>query len=120
MGEYDNKGRKTWERERGEGDEGIKQLKTNVISAAAERKQCLLLGEACLTACSRGLVQHRRMAMLVNVFCLCFCQIQRCSVCTGKRSGGNRVDCIGKLVPVDTVVRFYAHIDRKFCIQSVW
>ena len=26
------------------GDKGITQLKTNVISAAAERKQCLLLG----------------------------------------------------------------------------
>ena len=23
------------------------------------------------------------------------------------------MDCIGKLVPVDTVVRFYAHIDRR-------
>ena len=51
-GECDNKGRKTRGRERDEGDEGITQLKTNVISAAAERKQCLLLGEACLTACS--------------------------------------------------------------------
>ena len=43
---------------RGGGDEGITKLKTNVISAAAERKQCLLLGEACLAACSRGWVQH--------------------------------------------------------------
>ena len=83
------------------GDAGITTLKTTVISAGAA---CLLPGEACLTACSRGLVQHRRMAMLVNVFCLCFCQIQRCSVCRGKS--------FGKLVPVDTAVQFYAYIDR--------
>ena len=55
-GECDNKGRKTLGRERGEGDEGITKLKTNVLSAAAEREQCLLLGEACLAACSRGWV----------------------------------------------------------------
>ena len=29
-----------------------------------------------------------------------------CSVCTRKRSRENRVDCMGKLVPGDTVVRF--------------
>ena len=46
-------GRKTLGRERGEGDEGITKLKTTVISAVAERKQCLLLGDACLAACSR-------------------------------------------------------------------
>ena len=40
--ECDNKGRKTRGRERREGDEGITKLKTNVILAAAERKQCLL------------------------------------------------------------------------------
>ena len=39
---------------RGGGDEGITKLKTNVISAAAEKKQCHLLPEACLAACSRG------------------------------------------------------------------
>ena len=33
-GERANKGRKTWGRERGEGDEQITELKTNVISAA--------------------------------------------------------------------------------------
>ena len=31
---------------------GSQNLKRNVISAAAKRKQCLLLGEACLAACS--------------------------------------------------------------------
>ena len=97
-------------RERGKGDEGIVNLKTNVISAAAERKQCLSLGEACQAACSRGWVQHYGMTLLLNVFCLCFCQLQRCSVCTGKRNGENRVDCVGKLVLVDTVVQF--HINR--------
>ena len=50
----DNKGRRTLGRERGEIDEGIKKLKTNVISATAEKKQCLSLGEACLAACFRG------------------------------------------------------------------
>ena len=47
------KGGRPWGKGRGEGDEGITKLKTNVISAAAEKKQCLLLGEACLAACSR-------------------------------------------------------------------
>ena len=45
----DNKGRKTWGRDRGEADEGITKLTTNVISAAAEREQCLLFGEAFLS-----------------------------------------------------------------------
>ena len=60
--------RKTWGRERGEGDEGITKLKTNVISGAAERKHCLLLGEACLAACSRRWVQLCEMTLLLNVF----------------------------------------------------
>ena len=82
-----NKGRKTWKRERGERDEGNTKLKTNVISADVERKQCLPLGEACLAACSKGWVRHRGMTLLLNGFCLSSRQIQRCSVCTGKRSG---------------------------------
>ena len=105
------------------GDDGITKLKTNVIAAVAESKQCLLLGEACLAACSRGWVQHCRMTLLLNIFCLCSYQIQRCSVCTGKRNRENRVDFIGKLVCVDTVVQFYAHIDgrdRGFFTQSTW
>ena len=58
-GRGDNKGRETRERERGKEDEGITKLKTNVISAASKRKQLLLLGEACLAACSRTRpVQH--------------------------------------------------------------
>ena len=40
------------EGEWGGGD--LVELKINVISAAAEKKQCLLLGEASLAACSRG------------------------------------------------------------------
>ena len=91
------------------GDAGITTLKTTVISAGAA---CLLPGEACLTACSRGWVQHCGMTLLLNV-CLCSYQIQRCSVCTGKRSGENRVDCIGKLAPVDTAVLFYAHVEGE-------
>ena len=31
---------------------------------------------------------------------------------TGKRSGENGVDFMGKLVPVETAVRSYAHIGR--------
>ena len=96
----------------GEGDEGITKLKTNVISAATERKQCLLLDEACLAACSRGWVQHCRMTLLLNISCLCSCQIQRHSVCIGNKIGENGVDGIWKLVPVDTVVQFYAQTDR--------
>ena len=69
-GSVTDKGRKTWGRERGEGDEGITKLKI-VISAAAERKQCLLLGEACLAACSRGWEQHCGMTLPLNVYCLC-------------------------------------------------
>ena len=52
LGVYDNKGRC------GGGDEGITKLKTNVIQAAAEGKQCLSLGKACLAACSRKWVQQ--------------------------------------------------------------
>ena len=83
------------------GNEGITKLKTNVISAAAERKQCLfilfyfLLSEVCLAACSRGWVKHCGMTLLLNIFVL-FClgsrQIQRCSVCKRKRSEENRAD----------------------------
>ena len=122
------KGTKTWGR--GWGDEGVRlsqAWKQNVISASAKRKQCLLLGEAYLAACStsRGWGKHCGMTLLQYIFCLCSCQIQRHSVCTGKRSRENRVDSIGKLVHVDTVVlfNFQAHInrwDRGFCTQSVW
>ena len=56
---------------------GITKLKTNVISAAAERKQCLSLGEAYLAACSKGWVRHCGMTLLLNVFCLCSRQLQR-------------------------------------------
>ena len=58
------------------GNEGITKLKTNVISAAAERKQCLfilfyfLLSEVCLAACSRGWVKHCGMTLLLNIFVL--------------------------------------------------
>ena len=51
---------------RGMSHEGITKLKTNVISAAAERKQYLLLSEACLAACSGGWVQPYRMTLLLN------------------------------------------------------
>ena len=71
-----------------DGDEGITNLKTNVISSAAKRKQCLLLGEACLAACCRGWAQHCGMTLLLKVFCLCSLQIQRCSVCTGTQGRG--------------------------------
>ena len=99
--------------DKGEGDKGITKLKTKVISAAAEKKQRLLLGEACLAACSRGCVQPCGMTLHLNFFCLfvCSCQIQRRSICTGRRSVENVLDCMEKLVPVDTVVRFDAHID---------
>ena len=43
-----------------------------MISAAAERMQCVLLGEACLAACSRGWVQHCGMILLLNVFLFVF------------------------------------------------
>ena len=52
----------------GKGDEGILELKANVISDAAEKKQCLLLCEACLAACPRGWVQHCRMTLPLNIF----------------------------------------------------
>ena len=51
---------------------GITKLKTNVISAAMEKKQCLLLGEACLAACSRGWVQHYGMTLRLIVFLFVF------------------------------------------------
>ena len=36
----------------------ITMLKTNVFSAAAEKKQCLILSEACLVACSWGWMRN--------------------------------------------------------------
>ena len=54
VGGYNNTGKKLYGKGCGEWDEGITELKTQVISAAAERKLCLLLGEACMAACSRG------------------------------------------------------------------
>ena len=90
---------------------GFIELKTNVISAAARKKQCLLLVEACLAACSRGWVLNCGVTLLLNIFLFVFHQSQRWSVCTGKRSRESKVDCMGKLVPVCTVVRFYAHTD---------
>ena len=48
------------------------KLKTNVISADAEKKQCLLLGEACLAACSKGWVPPCGMTLLLNVFFFLF------------------------------------------------
>ena len=80
-------------------------FKINVIATVAERKQRPLLGEACLAACSREWGQQCRITFLLNVFCLCSRQIQRRSFCTGKRSGENGVDCTGKLVLENTVVR---------------
>ena len=50
------RGRRYGGGEEGRGNDGITKLKTNVISDATKKKQCLLLGEACLAACSRGLV----------------------------------------------------------------
>ena len=41
-----------------------------MISATAEKKQGLLLGEARLEACSRGWVQHYGMPLLQNNFCV--------------------------------------------------
>ena len=45
---------------------GITKLNTNLTSTVAEKKQCLLLGEACLAACYRGWVQHCRMTLFLN------------------------------------------------------
>ena len=89
-GGVDSEGTKRWVR--GWEDHKVE----NVISAATKRRQCLLLGGGCLAACSRGWVQHCRMTLLLNVFCLCSRKIQRCSVYTGKRREENSVDCIGK------------------------
>ena len=53
------------------GNQVIMKLKTNVISAATEKKQCVnvfLLSEACLTAYSRGWVQHCGMTLVPESF----------------------------------------------------
>ena len=62
---------------------------------------------------------HCGTTLLLNIFCSYSRQIQRHSVCTGKRSGENRADCVGKLVPVDTVVPFYVHngMRDRFCTK---
>lgn len=79
------------------------KLKTNVISAAAEKKQCLLHGEASLTACSRGLVQYD---LVPYHFFACVLARSRYTQSARGRGGERTVDCIGKRVPVD----FYTKI----------
>ena len=77
-----------------------KKLKTNKISAAG-KPQCLLHFGVRLASCSRGWAQHCRMTVHLSAFCLCPRQIPRCIVCTGNRSGENKVDCMGKPVSED-------------------
>ena len=89
-----------------------------MISASAEKEQCLLLGEVCLAAGSRGWVQPFGMTSLLNVFRSCPRQSQKPSVCTENRSGEKGVDCTGKLVArhcgADT-----DRGDRGFCTMMV-
>ena len=72
-----------------------------MISAAAQKTQCLLLGGVCLAACSRGWVQHCRMTLCLSAFCLCSHRTQRGIASTGKRNRENEVDGEGEKVPVD-------------------
>lgn len=95
----------------------VVESKTNVILAVIKKKQRLLLGEARLAACSREWVQHCGMTLLLDLFC-CSRQIQRHSVCTGKRSEEKKVDCMGKQVPADTVVRFYLSKSRIWAVET--
>lgn len=82
----------------------------------------------CFVECARqpvpeGASQHCRMTSRQSAFSLCSHWIQRCLVCTGKKSGENEMDCKGKQVPVHIVVQFHARAgtwERGFCIQSVW
>lgn len=67
--------------------EGITKLKPNEISAAVERKQCLLHGETCLAACS-----------------ICVGAAFPNDLAPGKRSEENVMDCIWKLVSIDVGV----------------
>ena len=46
---------------------GVIELEINVISAAIRKRCCLLLGGACVAACSGGWVQHCGMTLLLNV-----------------------------------------------------
>ena len=46
------------------------------------------------------------------MFFVCVLAKSRDAQSAEERGGENKVDCIGKLVCVDTVVQFYAHIDR--------
>ena len=69
-----------------------------------------------------GASQHCRMTSRPSAFSLCSHWIQRCLVCTRKKSGENEMDCMGKQVPV-YIVQIHARTgtwDRGFCIQSVW
>ena len=68
-----------------------KELKTNMISADAEKTQCLLLCGLFLATCSRGWVQHRRNdpgpCRILFVFSL---NPEMLIVCTGKRIQTNK------------------------------
>ena len=88
---------------RGGGRWLTKELKTNMISAAVEKTPCLLPFGACLATCSRGWAQHCAMTLRLSAFCLGSRRILRWQVCTGKRSGENEADCMGRQVSVDTV-----------------
>ena len=49
---------------------GFIELKTNVVSAAARKKHCLLLVEACLATYFRGWVLNCGVTLLLNIVCV--------------------------------------------------
>ena len=67
-------------------DDEITKLKTNVMSAANEKKRFFWLGEACLAACSRGWVQHCGMTQLLNDLAYVLAKVRDAQSAQGRRT----------------------------------
>ena len=79
------------------------QSEKHVISAAVERKQCFLLNEAYLAACSRGWVQHCGITLRLNLFFVFLPNPETLSLHREKKWRG-RDGLYWEIGPGDTVV----------------
>ena len=90
-------------------ESSITKLTTTVISAAAERKQCLLLGETCLAAYPRRWVQQ--CGMTSNIMYVMTC-------CRAHKE--HRILHILSEATMATLdLRLYEYASRSFCTPSL-
>ena len=113
---YDKRRRKTWGRGEGWGDLKVENKYDFCCCWKEAMSFCLvkLVWQPVPEGWSSGLT------LPLNIFCFCSHEIQRHSVCIRKRSRENRVDCIGKLVPVDTGVVLYPQPFKFNLSLSPW